>query len=118
MKKHTTIDEYIANFPEDVRERLETLRRTISDAVPEAAETISYGMPAFKLDGKVLVFIGAFKDHVGFFPTASGVAAFASELGDYDTSKGTIRLPFEKPLPLELVKRIAKFRASEVRGEG
>lgn len=116
MTKYSTIDEYIASFPEEARERLETLRRTIREAVPGAAEAISYGMPAFKQDGKVLVFVGAFKDHVGFFPTASGVAAFEGELAGYDTSKGTIRFPFSKPLPLELVKRIAKFRAGEVRG--
>jgi uncharacterized protein YdhG (YjbR/CyaY superfamily) len=109
-----TINDYVSGFPEDIRRKLEEIRSAIHQAAPEAAETISYSMPAFKLNG-VLVYFAAFKDHIGFFPTASGVSHFQKELKPYDTSKGTVRLPLDKPLPLGLIKKIVEFRVAENR---
>lgn len=107
-----TIDEYIAGYPPDVRERLQKIRRAIRKAAPDAGEAISYGMPTFKLSGN-LVHFAAFKEHIGFFPTPSGVEKFERELAAYETSKGTIRFPHDKPIPLGLIGRIVKFRVRE-----
>jgi uncharacterized protein YdhG (YjbR/CyaY superfamily) len=112
MNKPGNIDEYIANFPENIQEKLKNIRRIIEEAAPQAQEAISYGMPAFKLNGN-LVYFAAFKDHIGFFPTSSGVRAFKKELSPYGTSKGTIRFPLEKPIPFELIKKIVEFRVNE-----
>jgi len=111
-KQFKNIDEYIAGFPEDIQVILQNLRRVIHEAAPEAQETISYSMPAFKQDG-ILVYFAAFKDHIGFFPTSSGISAFTKELATYDTSKGTVRFPLDKPLPVNLIKKMVKFRAQE-----
>jgi uncharacterized protein YdhG (YjbR/CyaY superfamily) len=111
-KQYKNIDEYIAGFPENIQAILQNLRRVIHEAAPEAQETISYGMPAFRLNG-IVVYFAAFKDHIGFFPTSSGVSAFARELAPYDTSKGTIRFPLDEPIPVNLIKKIVKFRAQE-----
>ena len=110
--KISTIDEYIASFPEEVQLLLKQLRTIIKEAAPEAEEVISYQMPAFKYYG-ILVYFAAFKNHIGFFPTASGVEVFREELSAYKLSKGTIQLPFDKPLPLDLITRIIKFRKIE-----
>ena len=110
--QYKNIDDYINSAPEDVRLKLEQIRQVIKKAAPEAAEAISYGMPAFKLNG-VLVYFAAFKDHIGFFPTSSGVSHFKKELEAYDTSKGTIRLPLERPIPFTLIEKIVKFRVKE-----
>jgi uncharacterized protein YdhG (YjbR/CyaY superfamily) len=109
---YTTIDDYVAALPKDVRSKLQDLRRAIRDSAPGAEEVISYQMPAFKLNG-VLVYFAAFKSHIGFYPTSSGVEAFKEELASYEVTKGTIRFPLDKPLPLELVKRIVEFRVRE-----
>ena len=111
---YTTIDEYIALFPQTVQQVMNRLRKTIAETVPGAEETISYRMPAFRLNKKVLVYFGGFKDHIGFFPTSSGVAAFQKELEGYRTSKGTIQFPFDKELPLDLVIKIVTFRMNKV----
>ncbi len=110
--QYKSIDEYISSYPANIQQILQNLRRVIHEAAPEAQETISYGMPAFKQNG-VLVYFAAFKDHIGFFPTSSGVAAFRKELAGYDTSKGTIRFPLDKPIPFTLVIKIVKFRVQE-----
>ena len=107
-----SIDDYIAAAPDEVKGALEVLRTTIKAAAPGAAEKISYQMPAFSLDGN-LVYFAAFKDHIGFYPTSSGIAAFKTELAAYETSKGTVRFPLDRPLPLKLIARIVKFRAAE-----
>ncbi len=109
----TTIDEYIARFPEAIQKRLETLRQTIRQAAPDAQEAIAYGMPAFRTS-KVLVYFAAAKKHIGFYPTGSGMSAFKDKVGDYPTSKGTIQFPYDRPLPLDLVSEIVKYRAAEV----
>jgi uncharacterized protein YdhG (YjbR/CyaY superfamily) len=111
-KAPKTIDEYIASYPKNVQAILEQLRQAVCEAAPEAEEVISYQMPAFKQRG-ILVYFGAFKDHIGFFPTASGVEAFKVELSGYAVTKGTVRFPLDKPMPLDLVKRIVRFRVKQ-----
>jgi uncharacterized protein YdhG (YjbR/CyaY superfamily) len=111
-QEYKTIDEYIAGVPEDVKDKLEQIRRVIKKAAPGAQETISYRMPAFKLNG-VLVYFAAFKDHIGFFPTPSGMSAFQKELSAYDVSKGTARFPLDKPIPFDLIGKIVRYRVKE-----
>jgi uncharacterized protein YdhG (YjbR/CyaY superfamily) len=111
-RQYKNIDEYISGFPRNIQAILEELRRVIKDTAPEAKESISYGMPAFKLNGP-LVYFAAFKNHIGFFPTPSGVSEFAKELAPYETSKGTIRFPLDKPIPFDLVKKIVTFRVNK-----
>ena len=105
-------DAYIATFPEEVQKKLREIRATIKASSPQAEEKISYQMPAFTLKGN-LVYFAAFKNHIGFFPTASGVEAFENEISRYGHSKGTIRFPLDQPLPLELISRIVRFRVAE-----
>ena len=107
-----TIDAYIAVFPEDVQAILQQVRRTIHEAAPEATEAISYQMPTFKLNGN-LVHFGAFKNHIGFYPVPSGMAAFEEELAAYKQGKGSVQFPLNKPMPLDLIRRIVEFRVQE-----
>ena len=108
-----TIDEYIATFPRNVRDVLEELRRIIRESAPEAEEAISYGMPAFKLHGN-LVYFAAWKNHIGFYPGgSSAIEAFKKELSPFKQAKGTVQFPLDKPIPLDLVKKIVKFRVKE-----
>ena len=109
-----TIDEYIATFPEDIQAILEALRATIRAAAPEAEERISYQMPTFALHGN-LVHFAALKNHIGFYPTSSGIAAFEQELSKYEGTKGAVRFPNDQPLPMDLISRIVKFRVAENR---
>ena len=108
----TTIDEYISGFPSDVQVVLQTLRQTIHQAAPDAVEKISYGMPTFTLKGN-LVHFGAFKTHIGFYPTPSGIEKFKDELAVYKGAKGSVQFPLDEPLPLDLVRRIVEFRVEE-----
>jgi uncharacterized protein YdhG (YjbR/CyaY superfamily) len=107
-----TIDEYIADFPLEIQVVLEQIRATIRDTAPDATETIKYGMPTFVQYGN-LIYFAAFQEHIGLYPTPSGIEAFKAELIKYDQSKGTIRFPFGTPVPLELIARIVKFRLEE-----
>jgi uncharacterized protein YdhG (YjbR/CyaY superfamily) len=107
-----TVDEYIANFPIEIQEKLKIMREIILEAAPNATEKISYQMPTFVLNGN-LVYFGAFKKHIGFFPMPSGIEAFKDELLEYKLSKGTIQLPFNKPIPIELIQRIVQYRVEE-----
>jgi uncharacterized protein YdhG (YjbR/CyaY superfamily) len=107
-----SIDEYIAAFPPDMRARLQVVRATIREAAPAAAERISYLMPTFFLQGN-LVHFAAQKYGIGFYPTSSGVEAFAPELSGYAITKGAIRFPLEQPLPLDVIRRIVTFRVAE-----
>jgi len=107
-----TIDEYINTFPEDVQIILKKMRHTIRKAAPEVSEVISYRMPGFKLNGS-LVWFAAFKNHIGFYPTSSGIEAFKNELSSYKTSKGAIQFPLDKPIPYDLVEKIVLFRVKE-----
>jgi uncharacterized protein YdhG (YjbR/CyaY superfamily) len=114
MIDFTTIDEYIAQQPEDVRGILEKVRAVIKQTAPGAAETISYGMPTFKLKGKNLVHFAAFPHHIGFYPDPSGITAFQAELSSFQTSKGAVQFPLDKPIPYELIEKITQFRIDEV----
>ena len=98
-----------------MRPILERVRATVRKAVPAAEETISYGMPAFKLRGKVLVYFAAWAQHLGFYATPSGNAAFRKELSSFALSKGSVRFPLDRPIPYGLISRIARFRAQELR---
>lgn len=111
-KTFKTIDEYIALFSKDVQNILKALRKAIKDVAPQAEEAISYQIPTYKLNGN-LVHFAAFKDHISFFPTSSGVEAFKEKLNSYKTSKGTIRFPLDEPIPFDLVKEIVRFRVKE-----
>jgi uncharacterized protein YdhG (YjbR/CyaY superfamily) len=108
------IDSYIAGFPEDIRNLQTKLRAVIKKAAPEATEKISYSMPTFYQHGN-LVHFAAYKNHVGFYPAASGIEAFKAELSAYKWSKGTIQFPLGKPLPVDLITRIVQFRLEENR---
>lgn len=111
-KGFTSIDEYIATFPPDIQQLLQTMRETIRAEAPGATERISYQMPTFYQHGN-LVHFAALKGHIGFYPTSSGVAAFERELGSYASTKGAVRFPLDQPLPLDLVRRITRFRVRE-----
>jgi uncharacterized protein YdhG (YjbR/CyaY superfamily) len=106
------IDEYIKMFPQDIQTLLESLRQTIREAAPEAEETINYQIPTFTLNGN-LVHFAAFKNHIGFYPAPSGIEAFKEELSIYEGAKGSVKFPLDQPLPLDLVKKIVKYRVTE-----
>ncbi|MFJ7976741.1 iron chaperone [Peribacillus sp. JNUCC 23] len=107
-----SIDEYIEQFPLEVQEILNTLRKVIKESAPDAEEKISYQMPTFVLH-RNLVHFAAYKNHIGFYPTSSGIAAFKHELSEYKGAKGSVQFPIERPLPYELIKEIVKFRVAE-----
>jgi uncharacterized protein YdhG (YjbR/CyaY superfamily) len=107
-----TIDDYIGSCPPAIRDRLEQLRETIRKAAPAATEKISYGMPAFALEGS-LVYFAAWKKHIGFYPFPSAIDAFKKELSVYEGAKGSIKFPVDKPLPIGLIIKIVKFRVKE-----
>jgi uncharacterized protein YdhG (YjbR/CyaY superfamily) len=107
-----TIDEYISGYPDDVQEILEKIRMTIRKAAPEAQETIKYGIPTFTLNGN-LVHFAAFKNHIGFYPTPSGIEKFRKELSVYEGAKGSVQFPLDKPMPLSLISKLVKFRVKE-----
>ncbi len=109
---YTTIDEYIAMFPKEIQKKLEEMRATIKAAAPEAKEKISYQMPTFDLKGNLVHFAGH-KNHIGFYPQPSGIQAFKDELSIYESSKGAVQFPLDKPLPLKLISKIVKYRATE-----
>ncbi len=107
-----TIDEYIAGFPEDVQAILQRVRQTIKAAAPNAQETINYQMPTFTLNGN-LVHFAAFKNHIGFYPTPTGIEQFKDELSVYKGAKGSVQFPLDKPMPYDLIRRIVVFRVEE-----
>jgi uncharacterized protein YdhG (YjbR/CyaY superfamily) len=108
--KFSNIDEYIALFPADVQKKLQELRAVIKNAAPGVVETISYQIPTFDLNGHHLIHFGAWKKHIALYPTSSGTRVFERELEGYKAEKGTIQFPMDKPLPLEMIGRIVKFR--------
>ncbi len=115
MKSYKDIDQYIADFPEDVQKILQQMRKTIKAvAGKDAEEAIRYGIPTFRLNNKNLVHFGGFKDHISFFPTSEPTEIFKQELKDYDVSKGTIRFELDKPIPYDLIKEITEFRVAKV----
>ena len=112
MKKNPYVDNYIAGFPKETQEKLEALRTAISEAAPKAEEIISYAMPTFILKGNLVHFAG-YKNHIGFYPGSSGIEVFKEAVSDYKNAKGSVQFPLDQPLPLELIKKIVKFRVDE-----
>lgn len=108
-----TIDEYIAGFPPDVQRVLEQVRATIRTAAPDATESISYRIPTFKLHGRYLVYFAGHTHHVGVYPAPVDAPELKKLLAPYASGRGTIRLPLDKPIPLDVITRIVKFRATE-----
>lgn len=113
-KKMETIDDYIMQFPEDIRKKLNEVRAVIHKAAPEALEKISYGIPTFFLDENLIHF-GAFKTHIGLYPTPNGLEAFKKELSQFKGAKGSVQFPHNQSLPLDLIRRIVEYRVSEIR---
>lgn len=111
-----SVDAYIAACPPEVQKILRKMRSVIRKAAPGSEEKISYGMPAFFQDG-VLVYFASCRNHIGFYPTGTGVAAFERELSGYVHSKGAIQFPLDEPVPYGLVTKIVKFRVRAVRGK-
>ncbi|TSJ44228.1 hypothetical protein FO440_08650 [Mucilaginibacter corticis] len=112
-----TIDEYIAGYPTDVQQLLQTIRTTIHNAAPDAEEAIAYGIPTFKLNGN-LVHFGGYKNHIGFYPAPMGIEAFKEETAQYEAGKGTLQFPVDQPLPLDLIGKIVKFRVEKNLAKG
>jgi uncharacterized protein YdhG (YjbR/CyaY superfamily) len=112
----TSVEAYIAEFPPETRAVLEEIRALIRAEAPDATETISYAIPTFDLAGRHLCHFAAFKDHLSFFPTGTGAAAFADELKAYKGGKGTVQFPYGEPLPADLIRRIVAHRVGQVRG--
>jgi uncharacterized protein YdhG (YjbR/CyaY superfamily) len=110
------VDTYIASFPEHVRLRLSRVREIILEVAPHARESISYGMPAYKLNGKPLVYFGGYENHLGFYATPAGHEAFVGELASYKKGKGSVQFPHEKPLPEQLIIRMVRFRYEQEAG--
>ncbi len=113
-KNYKNTEEYILQFPKDVQIILKKIREIVLKTTPNAIESISYGMPAFKLNGKPLVYFAAYKNHIGFYALASGNEAFQKELANYKTGKGSIQFPLDKEMPWKLIEEIVKFRAKEI----
>lgn len=107
------VDAYIKSFPEDVQQRLNAIREVIRQEAPQASERICMRMPTYDLNGKWLVHFAAFKKHIGFYPQPEGIAAFKERLAGYKTSKGAVQFPLDKPLPLDLIREIVRFRAAQ-----
>ena len=116
MKTFATINEYISEFPEEIRVILEQIRETIQQAAPEAKEAVRYGMPTFVLNGN-LVHFAAYKNHIGFYPAPSGIDAYLDELAVYRSGKGTIQFPLDKPIPIHLIQKVVEFRVKENLGK-
>ena len=111
--KSVNVDEYISNFPKDVQDILLKIRKLVIESAPNASEGIAYGVPAYKLNGKPLVYFAAFKSHIGFYATPGGHSKFKQELSKYKQGKGSVQFPLDEPLPNELIKRMVEFRVRE-----
>ena len=108
-----TVASYFAKFPEASQKRMQQIRTLIMEKAPEAQESISYGMPAYKTNGKPLIYYAAFKNHIGLYATPSGHTHFADALSQYKQGKGSVQFPNEQPLPLDLIAEIIAFRVEE-----
>ncbi|CAN5739838.1 DUF1801 domain-containing protein [soil metagenome] len=107
------VDAYLASFPAEIQEILKEIRKTIHKHAPNASEGISYGMPAYKVNDKPLVYFAAFKNHIGFYATPTGHEAFATELAIYKQGKGSVQFPIDKPMPISLIANIVAFRLAQ-----
>jgi uncharacterized protein YdhG (YjbR/CyaY superfamily) len=115
MKAFTNVDEYISGFEKETQDRLAAVRKLVRETAPEAEESISYGMPAYKVNGKPLIYFGGYKSHIGFYATPTGHKAFEKELSKYKQGKGSVQFPLDEPLPSKLIKDIVLFRLEENR---
>jgi len=113
-KEIQTVEEYISGFPAETRVKLEIMRQTIINSAPDATESISYGMPAYKLNKKPVVYFGGFAQHIGFYATPNGHQQFKKELSVYKQGKGSVQFPLSQPLPVDLIAEIVIFRVSEL----
>lgn len=107
-----SVPEYIASFPPDIRKELKKIRATIRKAAPKAAESISYQIPAYKLNGKVLIYFAGFAKHLSVYPAPRQASEFKKELSGYKGGKGTVQFPLDRPIPYDLIKRIVNFRSN------
>ncbi len=114
MTVKDTVGAYIADFDGETRRRLEQMRQILRSAAPEAEESIAYGMPAYKLHGKPLVYFAGYKNHIGFYATPNGHEAFKAEFAKYKQGKGSVQFLHDQPLPMELVKRVVEFRVKNL----
>lgn len=113
MNKPKNTDEYISDLPAETQKIMKQLRALIKKIIPKADEVISYGIPAFKMNGKAVIFFAAFKNHIGLYPAPRSNEAFKKELSAYKGGKGTVQFPLDKPLPAGLIKKIVEFKAAE-----
>ncbi len=113
MTLSQTVDEYIKQFPEGIQERLKQIRSVIKQIAFNAEESISYAIPAYKLNGKPLIYFAGYKNHIGFYATPSGHSQFAKELSQYKQGKGSVQFPADKPLPLDLIEKMVRFKVRE-----
>lgn len=113
QKQFATIDEYIQSFPTEVQTVLEKVRQTIHEAAPDAVEIIKYNMPTFTLDGTLLIYFAAWKNHIALYHIPAGDEAFQEEVAPYANDKGSLLFPFSKPIPYELIKRVVQVRLQE-----
>jgi uncharacterized protein YdhG (YjbR/CyaY superfamily) len=109
------VDDYIFAFPPQVQEILSKIRQVILETAPEAVESISYGIPAYKLKGKPLVYFAGYKNHIGFYATPQGHENFAEELSNFKQGKGSVQFPLSKPIPFDLIKRVVEFKKSSLK---
>jgi uncharacterized protein YdhG (YjbR/CyaY superfamily) len=112
IDKPNNVNNYIEGFPKATQTLLKQIRAAIKKAAPDAQEVISYQMPAYKCSGALVYFAG-YKNHIGFYPTASGIQAFKKEISVYKSSKGAVQFPLDEPLPLDLISKVVKFRVKE-----
>lgn len=108
------VENYIRQFDGEVRDRLETMRTLVRAQVPQAIESISYGMPAYKLEGKPLVYFAGYANHIGFYATPNSHTAFSKELSKYKQGKGSVQFPNNQPLPIELIKQVINYRKDQI----
>ena len=115
MKTYPDVHSYLASFPKEVQALLKTIRTTIKRSAPKAKECVSYGMPAYKLNNKPLVYFAAFKNHIGLYATPSAHTKFAKELSKYKQGKGSVQFPMNQPLPMGLITKMVKFKIAQLK---
>jgi uncharacterized protein YdhG (YjbR/CyaY superfamily) len=111
------MDQFISRYPPEVQTILQKIRTLIQKSAPGAEEAMAYGIPTFRLNGKNLVHFSALKNHIGFYPTPSGITKFKKELSAYEGAKGSVKFPLDKPIPYALIGKITQFRVKEVMGQ-
>ena len=115
MQKYTDVNSYLASFPKNIQTQLKSLRALVKKYAPKAEESISYGMPAYKLYGKPLIYFAAFKNHIGLYATPSAHTKFTKELSKYTQGKGSVQFPLDKPLPLNLITKMVKYKITQIK---